>query len=65
MNFLTRNYIKVNELRRKWSQGQKMTEYALIMAAIAVVVFAVYQTMGQDIETLVNSVNSSLTAAAS
>jgi Flp pilus assembly pilin Flp len=42
-----------------------MTEYALIMAAIAVVVFAVYQTMGQDIETLVNSVNSSLTAAAS
>lgn len=65
MNFLAKSYIKANEVRRKWSQGQTMTEYALIMAAIAVVVFAVYQTMGQDIETLVNSVNSSLTAAAS
>jgi Flp pilus assembly pilin Flp len=65
MTFLTKSYIKANEAARKWSKGQTMTEYALIMAAIAVVVFAVYQTMGTDIETLVNSVNSSLTAAAS
>ncbi|HUN58271.1 MAG TPA: Flp family type IVb pilin [Candidatus Binataceae bacterium] len=65
MNVLAKKYIKVSEGLRKLSRGQTMTEYALIMAAIAVVVFAVYQTMGQDIETLVNSVNSSLTAAAS
>jgi Flp pilus assembly pilin Flp len=65
MNVLTQGYIKANELRRKWSEGQTMTEYALIMAAIAVVVFAVYQTMGNDIKTLVNSVNTQLTTAAS
>jgi Flp pilus assembly pilin Flp len=65
MNLLTKGYVRATELRRRWSQGQTMTEYALIMAAIAVVVFAVYQTMGQDIETLVNSVNGSLTSAAS
>ena len=65
MNRLIKNYIKVNELRRKWSEGQTMTEYALIMAAIAVVVFAVYQTMGTDIEALVNTVNTKLTTAAS
>ena len=65
MNVLIKSYIKANEVRRKWSQGQTMTEYALIMAAIAVVVFAVYQTMGTDIEALVNTVNTSLTSAAS
>lgn len=65
MNVLTKSYVKANELRRKWSEGQTMTEYALIMAAIAVVVFAVYQTMGNDIKTLVNSVNTQLTTAAS
>jgi len=29
--------------------GQTMTEYALILAAVAVVVFVTYQVMGQDI----------------
>jgi Flp pilus assembly pilin Flp len=65
MKLLTRSYARVNELRRKWSQGQTMTEYALIMAAIAVVVFGVYQTMGTDIQTLVTSVNTMLLGAAS
>jgi Flp pilus assembly pilin Flp len=40
-----------------------MTEYALIMAAVAIVVFATYQLMGQDIGSMVNKVNSDLTAA--
>ena len=39
-----------------------MTEYALIMAAIAVVVYATYVTMGTDISTLVGKVNTDLTA---
>jgi hypothetical protein len=30
-----------------------MTEYALILAAVAVVVFVTYEVMGQDIKTLV------------
>jgi Flp pilus assembly pilin Flp len=62
MNVLTKSYVKMNQVRRKWSKGQTMTEYALIMAAIAVVVFATYQTMGTDITTLVGRVNTALLA---
>jgi Flp pilus assembly pilin Flp len=52
-------YVKMSNLRR----GQTMTEYALILAAIAVVVFISYQVMGQSINTMVNKVNSSLTSS--
>jgi Flp pilus assembly pilin Flp len=38
-----------------------MTEYALIMAAVAVVVFVTYQTIGNDVGSLVNKVNTDLT----
>jgi Flp pilus assembly pilin Flp len=34
---------------REYQQGQTMAEYALIMAAVAVVVFVGYQTMGTTI----------------
>jgi Flp pilus assembly pilin Flp len=46
----------------EWHKGQTMTEYALILAAVAVVVFATYEVMGQDINSLVNSVDGLLTA---
>jgi Flp pilus assembly pilin Flp len=52
-------YVKLQNLRR----GQTMTEYALILAAIAVVVFITYQAMGNSINTMVNKVNSSLTSS--
>jgi Flp pilus assembly pilin Flp len=52
-------YVKMRTLRR----GQTMTEYALILAAIAVVVFITYQVMGQDIGQMVNKVNSALTSS--
>jgi Flp pilus assembly pilin Flp len=38
-----------------------MTAYALILAAVAIVVFITYQVMGQDIGKLVNRVDSALT----
>jgi Flp pilus assembly pilin Flp len=65
MNLLIKSCIKADEAQRKWLQGQTMTEYALIVAAIALVVFAIYQTTGTDIRTVVNSVNTKLTTAAS
>jgi Flp pilus assembly pilin Flp len=40
-----------------------MTEYALILAAVAVVVFVTYEVMGHDITALVNSVDSDLSSA--
>ena len=59
MQFLTRVFVKVRELRK----GQTMTEYALILAAVAIVVFVTYQVMGQDIGSMVNKINTSLTAS--
>jgi Flp pilus assembly pilin Flp len=56
MNLLTRVFIKVQTARK----GQTMTEYALILAAVAIIVFAVYQVMGQQITTLVNKVDNAL-----
>jgi Flp pilus assembly pilin Flp len=59
MQFLTRVFVKVRELRK----GQTMTEYALILAAVAIVVFVTYQDMGQDIGSMVNKINTALTAS--
>jgi Flp pilus assembly pilin Flp len=58
MKTVSRLFVKASE----WRRGQTMTEYALILAAVAVVVFATYEVLGQDINTLVNSVDGLLTA---
>jgi Flp pilus assembly pilin Flp len=56
MSFLTRMYVKVREEAR----GQTMTEYALILSAVAVVVFVAYQIMGNDITSLTQAVDNQL-----
>ena len=45
---------------REFNRGQTMAEYGLIMAAVAVVVFVGYQTMGTTITTLLTTVDGSL-----
>ena len=65
MNFLTSLCVKVREFHKSLSKGQTMTEYALILAAVAVVVFVTYEVMGQDIMALVNFVDTDLASAAS
>jgi len=42
---------------RESAGGQTMAEYALILLAVAVVVYASYQTFGTKISTDVTSVN--------
>ena len=54
---LTRMYVKLRDYRK----GHTMTEYALILAAVAIVVFVVYEVMGQDIGTLVSNIDNALT----
>ena len=56
MDLIRKLYVKTGEFAR----GQTMTEYALILAAVAVVVFAGYQTMGSTISTLLSSVDGQL-----
>jgi Flp pilus assembly pilin Flp len=58
---MTRMYVKARELGKRLSKGQTMTEYALILAAVAIVVFITYEVMGQDIGKLVNNIDSALT----
>jgi Flp pilus assembly pilin Flp len=60
---LTNLYVRVRKFQNKLSKGQTMTEYALILAAVAVVVFITYEVMGQDISTLVNFIDSDLSSA--
>jgi len=59
MEYLTRMFVKA----REWHKGQTMTEYALILAAVAVVVFLTYEILGQDINALVQSIDGDLTVA--
>jgi Flp pilus assembly pilin Flp len=49
MQLLSKLYVRMREVHKKLSKGQTMTEYALILAAVAIVVFVTYQVMGQDI----------------
>ena len=62
MESLTRLYVRIRELNKRLSKGQT-TEYALIMSAVAVVVFVTYQVMGQNVKILTNKINTDLTLA--
>jgi Flp pilus assembly pilin Flp len=56
MNLITRLYVRVKE----WQRGQTMAEYALIMAAIAVVCLIAYQALGTSISTKATEVATDL-----
>ena len=56
MDFVTKMFVKA----QNWHKGQTMTEYALILSAVAVVVFVGYKTMGTSITSLLTSVDGNL-----
>jgi Flp pilus assembly pilin Flp len=56
---LIRIYLKL----RGYRGAQTMTEYALILAAVAIVVWVTYELMGQDVSVLVNRVDDLLTTS--
>jgi Flp pilus assembly pilin Flp len=56
MDQIRKLYVKADGFAR----GQTMAEYALILAAVAVVVFVGYETMGTTITTLLNKVDGNL-----
>jgi Flp pilus assembly pilin Flp len=56
MDFMTKMFVRA----QNWQKGQTMTEYALILAAVAVVVYAGYKTMGTSISGLLTSVDGNL-----
>ena len=46
-------YVRLREWHKAAGRGQTMTEYALILAAVALVIFVSYESMGQSIESMV------------
>jgi Flp pilus assembly pilin Flp len=56
MDIITKVFVRA----QNWHKGQTMTEYALILAAVAVVVYAGYKTMGTSITGLLTSVDGNL-----
>lgn len=56
MGTLLKAFVRIREA----SSGQTMTEYALIMAAIAVACFAAYNTFGNTVAGYVNNLAADL-----
>ena len=67
MNGIVRAYINGYERLRtvlcSGAKAQTMTEYALILAAVAIVAYITYQVMGQDIGSMVNNIDNGLATA--
>jgi Flp pilus assembly pilin Flp len=63
MEFVTKMFIHARESVVRNTSGQTMTEYALILAAIAVVVYGTYRALGNNIGSLASGIDSDLTNA--
>ena len=57
----TKLFIRARESVIRYTRGQTMTEYALLLAAVAV--YGAYSVMGKDIGSLASGVDSALTNA--
>ena len=62
MNFLRKMIVRVTEAKRNQA-GQTMTEYVLIVAAIAVAGYVAYQGLETGINGIIVKVTASLNAA--
>ena len=63
MGSVTKAFICARESVVRNTGGQTMTEYALILAAIAIVVYGTYRVLGNDIGSLASGIDSALTSA--
>jgi Flp pilus assembly pilin Flp len=55
--------IRAREMVARRLSGQTMVEYALIIAAVGVVVWGAYNLMGHDIGSMASGIDSGLTNA--
>jgi len=47
-------FIACKEVQHRLNRGQTMTEYGLVLAAVAIAVFVAYTATGQNIDTMVS-----------
>jgi len=65
MKYFRKRLVRIRDGIHYAPRGQTMTEYAFIILAIAIVVIAGYQLLGQDVSSSVNNVNTILLNPAS
>jgi len=53
-----RRFLEMTLRRVRQSKGQTMTEYALILATVAIVLSSLYTTAGVEVTTLIDRVGS-------
>ena len=53
-------HTEMEKIARTYQRGQAMAEYALILAAVAVVVYVGYEVMGTTITTLLSTIDTKL-----
>ena len=63
MESATKMFLRARECVARNSRGQTMTEYALIISAIAVVAWGAYNHLGHDIGSMASGIDSGLTNA--
>jgi Flp pilus assembly pilin Flp len=61
MELLTEIFIRIRESAVRSSRGQTMTEYTLIVVAVAIAVFGAYLALGNNVSSLASGVDSTLT----
>ena len=63
MESATKMFIRAREFVVHRARAQTMTEYTLVLAAVAVAVYGAYRALGNNIGSLANGVDSTLTNA--
>lgn len=63
MESATKTLVRARESVVRSTRGQTMTEYTLVVVAVAVAVFAAYLALGNNVATLASGVDSTLTNA--
>jgi Flp pilus assembly pilin Flp len=63
MEFIENIFVRNREIIVKWRRAQTMTEYVLILAAIAIVVYGTYVALGNNISSFASGADSVLTNA--
>ncbi|HTQ25922.1 MAG TPA: hypothetical protein VMI09_14610 [Candidatus Binataceae bacterium] len=63
MNFVLQLLVRAHETLGNKRNAQTMTEYVLVLSAIAVVVYGVYLVLGNNVSTFASGVDSVMTNA--
>ena len=63
MDLFAKAFLKVRERSVRFNRAQTMTEYVMIVSAIAIVVYGTYLALGNNISSFANGADSVLTNA--